>query len=306
MLMIVDGVDVLYYVKIGSSIFAIANDGQWHAITPDKVNDELTVHEVNADSILINADSAPYIVVEQQVVMLPNSLLIKSIEGDSLTTDSLPSESSQNNASQNNSNDNNTTANNDGLNYFYQIVQTQYNALIAQSGYTTQGDTSNGSSDSINSLVGAQDSFLNLTLSVDIDDANDGYLNQFEVPTVDISGQALDARDGQVLSLTLTDIEGKQIELSVIVTNESWQLIGLDISSLAEGLITAKISAPTYQGEAEPATDQTLKDTLANITIEIDDTDNVINAAESSNVILSGSTTYIEDGHQLKLISLIT
>ncbi|ARD23987.1 adhesin [Shewanella japonica] len=302
--MIVDGVDVLYYVKIGSSIFAVANDGQWHAVTLDNVSNELTVHDVNAESIFINADSAPYIVVDQQIVLLPNSLLINSAKDEGLQ-DSPTQDSSTEpvSISSNTSGENSNNVSNSGLNYFYQIIQTRYNALIAQSGYDTQGDEQFNSADSINSLVGSQDTFLTLTLSANIEDANDGYLNQFEVPRVDINGQALDARNGQVLQLTLTDIQGQQIVLSVLVMNESWQVNGLDISTLAEGLITAEISAPTYQGEAAPATDQTIKDTLASITIEIEDNDNVINAAEIISVTIKGNVTNVEDG-QTVLVTL--
>ncbi|WP_228768575.1 Ig-like domain-containing protein, partial [Shewanella sp. TC10] len=292
--MIVDGVDVLYYVKIGPSIFAIANNGQWHAITPDKIHDELPLHEFDIDSILINPDSNPYIVINQQSVLIPQSLVISSSQ------DNPSSPPSNNNSAENNLSSsgetNSDTNNNAGLNYFYQIIQTRYNALIAESGYTTQADNLTNQSNTITSLIGEQDSFLTLTLSVNIEDAKDGYLNQFEVPTVDINGQALDARDGQQLTLTLTDINGKQITLLVTVSNESWQLNDLDISDLAEGLITAEISAPTYQGEANPATDQSIKDTLASISIEIEDQDNVINAAEINSVNISGAVANVEDG----------
>ncbi|MCL1068870.1 hypothetical protein L2735_19055, partial [Shewanella olleyana] len=290
----IDGIDVLYFVKVGSSIFAIANDGQWHAITQEDIADSIPIYDIAVEDILVNDASAPYIVIDQQTVLIPNSLLIQSSqEQSSVQTDNTSSVDSQipdNQAAQVQSTDT------EGLNYFYSVIQTQYNTLIAQSGYTSQGDVLSNVSNEINSLIGEQDSFVTLTLSVIIDDANDGYLNQFEVPKVNLSGQALDAIDGQRLSLILTDTQGNQLQLEVISMNESWQINDVDISSLAEGLITAEISAPTYQGIAEPAFDDTIKDTLANISIEIEDLDNVINAVEISAVVIKGTVNNVEDG----------
>ncbi|MCL1047788.1 Ig-like domain-containing protein, partial [Shewanella electrodiphila] len=284
--MIVDSIDVLYYVKIGSSVFAIANDGQWHAISSEQVINTLPLYDINAEDILINDQSAPYIVVDQQVVTIPNTLLINSSQDQSAELSIAPNASVP-----------------QGLNYFYQVIQTQYNSLIAQSGYNSQGDIHISQQDETTSLITQQDSFVELILSINIDDAGDGYVNQFEVPTVNISGDAFAARDGQELTLKLLDINGKQLTFGVIVTNETWQLLDIDISSFAEGPVTAIINAPLYQGSVQPAFDETIKDTLANISIEIVDNDNVINASEINSVVIKGTVSNVEDG-QTVIITL--
>ncbi|MDO6795344.1 hypothetical protein Q4601_13600, partial [Shewanella sp. 1_MG-2023] len=295
--MIVDSIDVLYYVKIGSSVFAIANDGQWHAISSEQVINTLPLYDINAEDILINDQSAPYIVVDQQVVTIPNTLLINSSQNPSTPSSTQPN--SPDSQAPDNAYNKTPSSETQGLNYFYNVIQTQYNALIAQSGYNSQGDNLLKDTNNISSLIGEQDSFVTLTLSVNIDDANDGYLNRFEVPSVSISGQALDAINGQILSLKLTDVHGQQLYIEVTVINESWRLDNVDISNLAEGLLNAEISAPTYQGIAEPAFDNSVKDTLASISIEIEDLDNVINAAEISSVIIKGTVVNVEDGQTI-------
>ncbi|MEZ9161669.1 adhesin [Shewanella sp. 10N.286.55.A9] len=295
--MIVDSIDVLYYVKIGSSVFAIANDGQWHAISSEQVINTLPLYDINAEDILINDQSAPYIVVVQQVVTIPNTLLINSSQNPSTPSSTQPN--SPDSQAPDNAYNKTPSSETQGLNYFYNVIQTQYNALIAQSGYNSQGDNLLKDTNNISSLIGEQDSFVTLTLSVNIDDANDGYLNRFEVPSVSISGQALDAINGQILSLKLTDVHGQQLYIEVTVINESWRLDNVDISNLAEGLLNAEISAPTYQGIAEPAFDNSVKDTLASISIEIEDLDNVINAAEISSVIIKGTVVNVEDGQTI-------
>ncbi len=292
--MIGDDVVVIYYVEIGASTFAITNDGLWIAVVQEDLDPLITTYNINAEDILINDNSAPYLVINEKAMLIPDELLIKSNPSADEPLSDNQSPENQNLDTQSNTNE--------GLSYFYQIIQTQYNSLIAQSGYTTSGDSHNQLKNEPNSLITQQDSFITLTLSINIDDANDGFVNRFEVPKVDISGGALDAIDGQILSLVITDIEGRQLSVEVIVTDEAWHIDGLDLSSLTEGVITAEISAPAYQGIAEPASDITIKDTLADIDIDVNTgRDDIINRFEMLRLDFNGTVTDVEDGQPITI-----
>ncbi len=65
--------------------------------------------------------------------------------------------------------------------------------------------------------------------------AGDGYENQFEVPSVTITGTAIDVRDGRTVVITITDVNGNTVTTTAITTNETYVVNGVDLTSLAEG-----------------------------------------------------------------------
>ncbi|MFB2681248.1 hypothetical protein [Shewanella mangrovisoli] len=275
---------VAYYLKIDQTYWAIMVDGTWLPVTAEDLLEGIQVIDVNTDDIQFNDGERPYLIINGAKLSIPENL-----------SNGHPDTPDKNTESHNN-NHSDQSHQTQGRNYFYQIVANYHNDLIAESGFSTQGDELSLTSRADEFADNHGDSFVPIILTVNIDDGKDGYINLAETPMVDLSGEALNARDGQVLVLLLTDVQGNQLRFEVVVINKQWQLNDVDISSLIDGPIVAVISAPSYQGDVTPGLDESIKDTIASISIEIVDNDGVINANEQTQVVIRGSVTNVEDG----------
>ncbi|MGP1782942.1 hypothetical protein ACTTBJ_22265, partial [Shewanella frigidimarina] len=134
-----------------------------------------------------------------------------------------------------------STSEQQGVNFFYQVVKSGNDAVIADSGFNTQGDSLVKSTDS-QFNANQQDSFVPIILTVEFADI-DGYINQFESPSTGLSGQATNALDGQVLELIIVDSLGLQQSFEVVAQEQRWQLQNVDFQHFAEGDLTATITA---------------------------------------------------------------
>ncbi|AQS38206.1 hypothetical protein Sps_03059 [Shewanella psychrophila] len=294
---------IIYYVQSNDNIWAVTADGRWFAITADSVMPGLMLYKVSSDDIQVDDEQLPTILIGEQTITLPLDIAIRispNLSGRFDTQqDSSSSQTSKSTSSSQTSDSGDTTPDQQGVNLNFQLIANTENDLTPTSGFDTSGDSLEKQSAQIQNQGAEQDSFQTLDLTVEIIDGGDGYINRAETPIIDLIGQAIDARDGQQLLLTLTDINGQQITLDVFVTGESWQVIDLNISILADGVITAEITAPTYPGIAHKGEDTSIKDTQATISVEIVDNDQLINADEMSAVTLTGQVNNVENGQTI-------
>ncbi|MCK8045002.1 adhesin [Shewanella sp. 1CM18E] len=287
------GAVVIYYVKLDDTYWAVTADGQWVMILPHQLQTDIPVHNLQSEAIQVDDNGSEYSFIDGIKVIIPQNVTqLSTIENnaDQQEQDQQDSRNQSDSASEQQ----------EGLNLIYQVVQSDNDSVIADSGFATQGDqlTSQGN----NQFTANQlDTFIPITLTVEFIDI-DGYLNQFEVPKVILSGSAINAADGQILELTITDSLGLSQSFSVTAFNQQWQLDAVDLQSFAEGELNAVITAATYPGEVTSDTDSSIKDTLAEISIEVDTgNDTVLNAREIKRVDMEGVAKNIEDGQTVTI-----
>ena len=293
---------IIYYVQSNDNIWAVTADGRWLEITADSIMPGLMLYQVSSDDIQVDGDQLPSILIGGQSEALPFDIAVRIAPNLSGRFDSLQDpNSNQTSRPSQTSDSGDTTPDQQGVNLNFQLIANTENNLTPTSGFDTYGDSLDQQSEQAQNQGVEQDSFQTLELTVGILDGGDGYINHAETPVVDLMGQAIDARDGQQLLLTLTDIHGQQITLNVFVTGETWQVNDVDISILADGLITAIITAPAYPGIAHKGEDTSIKDTQASISVEIIDSDDVLNSAEMKTVDIRGRVNNVEDGQTVSV-----
>ncbi|MGP4844109.1 T1SS-143 repeat domain-containing protein [Marinobacter sp. 1Y8] len=139
-------------------------------------------------------------------------------------------------------------------------------------------------------------------VTVVIDDRGDGFINRYEIPTVDLFGDTIELRDGQFLEITVTDSQGASISFGTVVSNGSWSLPDRDLSSLAEGEVTAVVTARDNYGNSVSASDTSVIDTLATINDDaVFNGGTLLNAVEVLDVDLNGTTADIGDNRPLEV-----
>ncbi|MBJ6911802.1 hypothetical protein JG661_21285, partial [Vibrio cholerae] len=79
-------------------------------------------------------------------------------------------------------------------------------------------------------------------------------------------GTAQYIEDGQPITITIVDSQGKSITVTTSVFGGTWQVNNLDLSRLAEGVLKVTASSIDKAGNPANATDTIVKDTLAAIT----------------------------------------
>ncbi|WP_299799383.1 Ig-like domain-containing protein [uncultured Maribacter sp.] len=139
---------------------------------------------------------------------------------------------------------------------------------------------------------------INITTPIEGDNTAD-ISEAFDVT---ISGTTTDIEDGQIVTITFDDGVNTTITTAATVNNGTWIATDADIASLNEGTIT--VTADVTDVALNPATDNesiNLDISLVEPTpfisittpIEIDD---IVNAMEASDIIISGITQDVEDG----------
>ncbi|MCE2570735.1 hypothetical protein [Motilimonas eburnea] len=125
----------------------------------------------------------------------------------------------------------------------------------------------------------------------------DGVINLAETDNEQLSGKVIGIEDGQLLSVTLTDVTGFSQTFEIVVEGETWSLGEQDLTGFADGVIDAHISAVDLAGNTATGAATILKDTQASLTITVfDGGDDVLNLAESNQAHISGHALNIEDG----------
>ncbi|WP_234496916.1 type I secretion C-terminal target domain-containing protein [Vibrio maritimus] len=267
------------YVQMGDVIWKVFSDGTWERAAPD---------EALIDGILVV--NQPIVELGDQTTLTPEQ--ISAIEQAlSETIDDLTS----NIANQQGKVDLSTNVNNESGGFIVSLKAT-LDETIARAGFDTrpadrEDEDPNPEQTSLDILSDQA------KLTVDILDGGDGYENQFEVPSVTIEGTATDVRDGRVVLITITDQDGNTIQLQSVTASEAYSVTGVDLSSLVEGPLTVDAIISDDFGNSITAQDTTFKDTLANITVELDGFgDDFINTNEAPTEAFTGTTEFVEAG----------
>ncbi|PKF61252.1 hypothetical protein CW745_11510 [Psychromonas sp. psych-6C06] len=130
----------------------------------------------------------------------------------------------------------------------------------------------------------------------------DNLINAAEVTATRIWGFTIQVDDGEPITLTVTDVNGKSLVFSTTNVNSLYSITE-DLSALAEGKLTVTASVTDNVGNTATASDDAIKDTIATISINIGEGgDGWLNAAEITEVTLTGNTTGVEDGQTVTVI----
>ncbi|MEW6996046.1 Ig-like domain-containing protein, partial [Colwelliaceae bacterium MEBiC 14330] len=136
------------------------------------------------------------------------------------------------------------------------------------------------------------------------EDTFDFVINAAEVGQVDILGLVRQVEDGQTITVTVTD-GSATLSYTTLVAGLTWSIADADLSSLQDGPLTFNAQVTDIAGNTTSATTVKQKDTQAAITIAVDTntdvTDNTINAAEMTQVAISGTVSNVEDGQTVTL-----
>lgn len=279
---------VIFYLQLQQQIWAVTADGRWIEVSFANLDANIPLFQFDSDTLSVH-DGITFITLADQHYQVPSILA------------EIFSQYAKQQNQQEELDNNHLDVPQQGLNYFYQIIKNPDDSLTPESGFTTTPLGHSKTSAFLQNNEAAEDTFLTLTLTVRFDDI-DGYINRNETPHTSLNGLASYARNGQALLLTLTDSQGNQLFFTVYVQNEMWSISDLDLTSLAEGKISATISAPNYPGEVNDGFDQTIKDTLAEISIEVDSgLDSTLNQFEIETVKLSGRVNNIENGQTITI-----
>ncbi|MEZ8640814.1 Ig-like domain-containing protein [Vibrio sp. NC2] len=139
-------------------------------------------------------------------------------------------------------------------------------------------------------------------ISVDFDGFGDEYYNSAEVSNGTLVGTVINVEDGQTVSITITDVDGKSENYTAVVSGGEWTLIGQDYSAFAEGTLTVEATVSDVAGNTATSSDTIVKDTLADISVDFDGFgDEYYNSAEVSNGALVGTVTNVEDGQTVSI-----
>ncbi|MEZ9644413.1 Ig-like domain-containing protein, partial [Vibrio cyclitrophicus] len=139
-------------------------------------------------------------------------------------------------------------------------------------------------------------------IDVDFDGFGDEYYNSAEVSNGTLVGTVTNVEDGQEVSITITDVDGKSESYTAIVSGGEWTLVSQDYSGFAEGTLTVEASVTDVAGNTATSSDTIVKDTLADISVDFDGFgDEYYNSAEVSNGALVGTVTNVEDGQEVSI-----
>ncbi|WP_241906572.1 beta strand repeat-containing protein, partial [Vibrio lentus] len=85
-------------------------------------------------------------------------------------------------------------------------------------------------------------------INVDFDGFGDEYYNSAEVNSGALVGTVNNVEDGQEVTITITDVNGKSENYTATVTGGEWTLVGQDYSTFAEGTLTVEATVTDVAG----------------------------------------------------------
>ena len=209
--------DPILYIEVGGVVWQVLADGTWLQLPASQPKVEgvqvVSIEPQNLDQT--QPLTEPQIAAVEQQLEEVVTQLVNNIE-------SAPQQ--QNSANVQPS----TSAS------FIAYVRSTLDETLADAGFDTrpteyEEEDTTSNDGNLDTLVPSAE------LTVDILDGGDGYENQFEVPSVAITGTAVDVRDGRTVVLTITDINGNTVTTSAITNDEVYVVNGVDLSSLVEG-----------------------------------------------------------------------
>ncbi|MBB1360500.1 Ig-like domain-containing protein, partial [Pseudoalteromonas sp. SG45-6] len=134
-----------------------------------------------------------------------------------------------------------------------------------------------------------------VAITVDINDTNDDVINgNDENVNVEITGTTTGVEDNQTVTVVVTDEAGNERSFEATVTNNTYTITGANLSGLNDGELTATATVSDEAGNTATATDTAIHDKTAVTTIQMGAGDDLVNANEQTNVVVSGQVTDIE------------
>ncbi|WP_117234609.1 RTX toxin [Vibrio maerlii] len=275
----------ILYIEVGNVLWQVLPDGTWQQIPLDtvKVDGVLVIkQDVDGNTLVENQQQTEEVAeqLEQVVDQLSEEFLSNNLANPSNQANSPESASAS----------------------FIEYVQATLDETIAQAGFDTRPDTPepnevNRQDEQIQDVLEA-----NAQLTVDILDGGDFVENRFEVPNVTIEGTAPEMRDGRIVNITITDINGKTVTTTAVTDNETYRVEGVDLTGLAEGPLNVDAIVSDNFGNSVSAVDDTNKDTLAEIEVDFDGLgDEYFNQFEVSSTRIFGSIDFVEDGQPIEI-----
>ena len=175
---------------------------------------------------------------------------------------------------------------------------------IPASGYQTRGVADAGDH-SRDTRQGPPPDLLpnDAAISIQIQDGGDGYVNRFEQDAVDLVGTTTDILDDTVVNVIVLDGQGGSVTFTAVVQDGRFSVPDADLSSLAEGPLTAVATYQDPYGNRVTGTDDSIKDTLASgVDVEAaTGTDDVVNAVEAVDNTLSGTFADVQAGAEVEV-----
>ncbi|MFI3275055.1 Ig-like domain-containing protein [Vibrio sp.] len=276
--------DPILYIEVGGVVWQVLADGTWLQVPASQPKVEgvqvVSIEPQNLDQT--QPLTEPQIAAVEQQLEEVVTQLVNNIE-------SAPQQ-------QNSANDQPSASAS-----FIAYVRSTLDETLAEAGFDTR--PTEYFEEDTTSNDGELDVLLpSAILTVDILDGGDGYENQFEVPSVTITGTAVDVRDGRTVVLTITDVNGNKVTTTAITNDETYVVNGVDLSSLAEGDLKVDAIIADDFGNSITANDSTIKDTLATIDVDFDGFgDEFYNKFEVDNGALVGTVTNVEDGQTISI-----
>ncbi|WP_299131131.1 RTX toxin [uncultured Vibrio sp.] len=276
--------DPILYIEVGGVVWQVLADGTWLQVPASQPKVEgvqvVSIEPQNLDQTQPLTEPQIAAVdqqLEEVVIQLVNN--IESASQQQNSANDQPSASAS----------------------FIAYVRSTLDETLAEAGFDTRPTVYEKEARVSND--GNLDILLpSAVLTVDILDGGDGYENQFEVPSVMITGTAVDVRDGRTVVLTITDVNGNTVTTTAITNDEAYAVNGVDLSSLAEGDLKVDAIIADDFGNSITANDSTIKDTLATIDVDFDGFgDEFYNQFEISNGVLVGTVANVEDGQTISI-----
>ncbi|TFH92424.1 T1SS-143 repeat domain-containing protein [Vibrio ouci] len=272
----------ILYIEVGGVLWQVLPDGTWQRIPSDSVKEEgviVVTQSSEADNAELTQEEVETIEEQLEQVVEQLSQFVSRPQGNS-SSDNVDSQGAS----------------------FVEYVQATLDETIAQAGFDTRPDSPFENDDNIDTPEVLDILSQNAELTVDILDGGDGYENRFEVPGVTIQGTALDVRDGRIVNLTITDVNGNSVSVTAITQDEAYQIDGVNLSSLAEGPLTVTAVIADNFGNSILAQDTTIKDTLAEIEVNFDGFgDEYYNQFEVSAGRIEGTVSFVQDGQPITI-----
>ena len=137
------------------------------------------------------------------------------------------------------------------------------------------------------------------TIAIAATVAGDNIVNAAEDNSVVISGTTTGVENGRTVTVTLSDGVHAAVTTTATVNNNAWTASGANITGLNNGSITVKADVSDAVGNQATQASKTI--TLDNVapTVAVAATiagDNIVNAAEDNTVVISGTTSGVENG----------
>ncbi|MEL0607741.1 RTX toxin [Vibrio echinoideorum] len=276
--------DPILYIEVGGVVWQVLADGTWLQVPASQPKVEgVQVVSIEPQSLdQTQPLTEPQIAAVEQQLEEVVTQLVNSIESSPQQPNAANDQPSSSAS-------------------FIAYVRSTLDETLAEAGFDTR--PTEYEEEETTSNDGNLDALLpSAELTVDILDGGDGYENQFEVPSVTITGTAIDVRDGRTVVITITDVNGNTVTTTAITSNETYVVNGVVLTSLAEGDLQVDAIIADDFGNSITANDSTIKDTLASIDVDFDGFgDEFYNQFEISNGVLVGTVANVEDGQTISI-----